>query len=77
MPAPITDRIARAICREQCAVYGEPPCFESRAEHPPFKNHIWPNPDCDEPGCHALAAAVVAELEKMGALFPVEKDKKS
>jgi hypothetical protein len=71
MTAPLTDRIARAICREQCAVYGEPPCFELEDDH--GKPVPWPNEQCDESGCQALAAAVVAELEKMGALFPVEK----
>lgn len=43
---------ARAICAEQCAMYGEPPCYE----------HGWPNPDCDEPGCIALATAACAAL---------------
>ena len=46
-----TDRIARAICREQCAFYGEPPCW--------LGNKDWPNRQCDEPGCHALAEAAV------------------
>lgn len=46
-PAEI-EAVARAICREQCAFFGEPPCFE---------NGIWPQPDCNEPGCHALAVA--------------------
>lgn len=43
---------ARAICAEQCAMYGEPPCYD----------HGWPNPDCDEPGCIALATAACAAL---------------
>ena len=46
------DRVARAICREQCAFYGEPPCW--------LGNREWPNPNCDEPGCNALAAAALA-----------------
>lgn len=49
--------ISRAICREQCAMYGEPPCFEVAPED-------WPNPHCDEPGCHGLADAVLAALRK-------------
>ena len=55
MPRPTVDQIARALCREQCAVYGEPPCFEIVPDD-------WPNRGCDEPGCHALAAAVAAFL---------------
>ena len=51
----VVDRIARAICREQCAFMGEQPCWEVWGE--------WPNPDCDEPGCHALAKAVHAIAE--------------
>jgi len=49
------DKIARAICREQCAHHGEPPCFEMRDD----KNRPmpWPNPNCNEPGCFALAMA--------------------
>ena len=45
------DRIARAICAEKCAFYGEPACYRI-AE--------WPNEHCDEPGCMALALAVLA-----------------
>lgn len=40
------DAAARRICRERCAFYGEPPCFQIGG---------WPNPHCDEPGCIALA----------------------
>jgi hypothetical protein len=52
------DRMARAICREQCAFYGEPPCHAMGE---------WPNTGCDEPGCMALARAaaeVRAENER-------------
>jgi hypothetical protein len=42
------DRMARAICRESCAFYGEPPCW---------MDGFWPHPGCDEPGCIALAKA--------------------
>lgn len=48
------DDIARAICREQCAFFGEPPCFEV-AE--------WPNKSCNEPGCQALAYAVIHKVK--------------
>lgn len=42
---------ARAVCRERCSFMGEPPCWEVGA---------WPNEECDEPGCHALAKAAIA-----------------
>lgn len=64
-PTPMQERtpeetIARALCREQCAFRGEPPCFlveDNQGDPLP-----WPNPNCDEPGCHALAAAAVEAL---------------
>lgn len=51
----IVQKIARAICREQCAFFGDPPCYETGD---------WPNPNCDEPGCIALAESVKAEIEE-------------
>lgn len=53
------EQIARAICREACAFMGEQPCFSVEGEP-------WPNPDCNEPGCHALAAAVAEDLDREG-----------
>jgi len=53
------DRTARAICAEQCAFMGEPPCHKLPGP--------WPNPECNDPGCHALAKAAVGScgfLEK-------------
>lgn len=44
--------VAKAICREECAYRGEPPCWQS----------AWPNPNCDEPGCIALAWAGLGAL---------------
>lgn len=46
-------RVARAICAEKCAFYGEPPCWEVGEGL---------SPDCDEPGCEALAMAAVAAI---------------
>jgi hypothetical protein len=54
------EEIARAICRETCAFMGEPPCFDVRGDQGEVLP--WPNPNCDEPGCHALAEAVAAIL---------------
>ena len=46
---------ARAICQEQCAMYGEPACWRIAPDK-------WPNIGCAAPGCHALAKAAVAAL---------------
>lgn len=59
------DKIARALCREKCAFYGEPPCFDLMAGD--GKPQAWPNPQCDEPGCFAEAEAVAALLKSLQA----------
>lgn len=48
----------RAICQENCAFRGEPACWEIEGE--------WPNPNCDEPGCHAKALAAMSALKEIG-----------
>lgn len=60
----LTETLHRAICREKCAMYGEPPCFELTAADDVGTPLPWPNPDCDEPGCHALAIAAFAALRQ-------------
>lgn len=59
------DAIARTICWETCAFYGEPPCFTmTETDGPDMGKPLpWPNPHCDEPGCQALATAVLARLQ--------------
>ena len=52
-----TDKIAKAICREQCAYHGEPPCWTVDGAE-------WPNPHCNDPGCVALAIAAKAAMEQ-------------
>ncbi len=64
MTDPEAEKIARAICREKCAFYGDPPCFEMTGDQD--EELPWPNPGCDEPGCHALAAAVAEALGRQG-----------
>lgn len=55
------DCAARAICRETCAFMGEPACFDVTGDDgAPLP---WPNPNCDEPGCHALALAAITARE--------------
>jgi hypothetical protein len=52
--------VAMAICREKCAFLGEPACFNCFDEH---GNPLpWPAPECDEPGCMALAQAAIDAL---------------
>jgi hypothetical protein len=54
------ETIARSLCREKCAFFGKPPCFETGS---------WPNDiGCNEPGCKTEAAAVV---EAVRAALPV------
>ncbi len=60
-PVDELDRLARAICQEDCAFRGEPACWEMTASEGP-EACPWPNPNCDEPGCQAYAMAVLAAL---------------
>jgi len=53
------DKAARAICAEKCAFMGEPPCWQ-------IGDGL--SPDCDEPGCLALAEAAVAAARLTAAL---------
>jgi hypothetical protein len=50
-----TEAMHRAICQERCAYMGEPACWQV--------DGAWPNLNCDEPGCHALAMAAASVLE--------------
>ena len=61
----ITDQVARTICRESCAVFGDKPCFEL---HDPGKATPWPNPHCNKPVCRALTKAVNG-VTPVGAFF--------
>jgi hypothetical protein len=50
------DRVMRAICRERCAAYGEPPCHEV----------IGYTGDCEsDEDCRALALAAIQAMEQM------------
>ncbi len=53
LPPPVVDRMARAICQERYAFMGEPACWAVAD---------WPNRECDEPGCMALAQAAHAAI---------------
>lgn len=46
-------KVAKAICQETCAFYGEPPCWSEPGS--------WPSSDC-EPGCLALAKVAIAAM---------------
>ena len=54
------DAVARAICQEQCAFYGETPCWKM-VEDGEFS--VFPPVTCDEPGCFVLAVAAVESIE--------------
>ena len=47
------EAVARAICAERCAFYGEPPCWSVEPDK-------FAEKDCDEPGCRAMAQAAVS-----------------
>lgn len=56
MPTATTDdieRVGQAICRERCAFYGEPPCFEIDGN--------WP-PEACEPSCLSSAIAALVAM---------------
>lgn len=58
MTQELRERVAKALCQEKCAFYGEPPCWG--LDPAEYVIEPW-NPDkCDEPGCGALADAAIA-----------------
>lgn len=61
-PENLIEKVARAICAEQCAFYGEPPCFESQFTDE--ADDIGLSPHCDSPGCKALAMAAITANNK-------------
>lgn len=65
-PDHIIDAVARGICAEECAEYGEPPCWSTDGP--------WPNPECDEPGCQALARATLDAFRKAALMPPPKRD---
>lgn len=49
------DRIVRLICRERCSYLGVPACWAlTDNQNKPLP---WPNPNCSDPACQALAVA--------------------
>jgi hypothetical protein len=56
--AALREKVAKKLCQEKCAFYGEPPCWGLDPDE--YVIEPW-NPDtCDEPGCGALADAAIA-----------------
>ena len=53
--AALVEKVAKAICREKCAFWDERPCWNLGDD---YVQTPWP-PDCDEPGCFALAAVAI------------------
>ena len=62
------EKIAKGLCREKCACYGEPPCFT--IVHADGVPADWPAPECDEPGCMAEAVAALTAIEAAGGWAP-------
>lgn len=46
------DAIARAICSAKCGYRGERACWSLPG--------AWPNPECDDPGCHVEARVALS-----------------
>ncbi len=56
--------VAKAICQEECGYRGEPACWKVPSDWDGEKwIAVWPNPNCDEPGCIALAWAALGALK--------------
>ena len=55
MNADALTRVARAICKERCAVYGEMPCW--KVGHPV-------EACTEDESCEALARAAIEAMEK-------------
>lgn len=56
------DAVARAICRERCAVYGEPPCHTVDG---------YDGTDCaDDAPCRVLAQAALDVITKQNGAAP-------
>ena len=61
--AALVEKVARALCQEKCAFYGEPPCWG--LDPAEYVIEPWNPNGCDEPGCGALAhAALTVALEE-------------
>jgi hypothetical protein len=65
------NKVMRAICAEQCAFMGEPPCWSIAAA---IEGQEFPSKACDEPGCKALAEAVLSVLDDDAAKLTEERD---
>jgi hypothetical protein len=66
--AALREKVAKKLCQEKCAFYGEPPCWGLDPNE--YVIEPW-NPDtCDEPGCGALAdAAIAVALEEAARMI--------
>lgn len=54
------DTIARAICSANCAYRGVTPCWSVHTDRSDAME--WPNPLCNEPGCHSIATDVYQQV---------------
>lgn len=58
--ARMIERIARSLCSARCAYRGVTPCWSSHTDRADAME--WPNPHCNDPGCHSMAADVYADV---------------
>jgi hypothetical protein len=63
----LREKVARALCQEKCAFFGEPPCWG--LDPAEYVIEPWSPDTCDEPGCGALADAAIAIALEEAAQF--------
>ncbi len=54
--------VARAICQERCAFYGDPPCWRIAAEEYAISDCNDPENGSHDVGCRTLAGVAIAAL---------------
>lgn len=60
----MVDAIARAVCSTNCAYRGVTPCWSVHTHREDAQE--WPNPNCSEPGCLAIATEVYLAVVPRG-----------
>ena len=58
----LVERMARAVCKERCAYFGDPPCWSVVAK--------WRPNICIGGHCDDIATAALTELEKHAVVTP-------
>jgi hypothetical protein len=62
MDLALVENVAKAICAERCAFYGDPPCWRIAPEEYAMKDCGDPEAGSNDVGCRVLAKAAVAAM---------------